>query len=121
MAYYVEQHGKDIGIRLALGGRPADVLRLVVGQGMRVAAGGVAVELLSAFALTRLLSTLLFGVGAADAFTFSVAAALLLAVALLACGVPAGRDALIGEAGRKDRWNTERSPTRSRARSPCSR
>ncbi len=91
MAYYVEQHGKDIGIRLALGGRPADVLRLVVGQGMRVAAGGVAVGLLSAFALTRLLSTLLFGVGAADAFTFSVAAALLLAVALLGCGVPAGR------------------------------
>jgi ABC-type antimicrobial peptide transport system permease subunit len=91
MAYYVEQHGKDIGIRVALGGRRADVLRLVVGQGMRVVAVGIAVGLLGALALTRLMSSLLFGIGAADAFTFSAAAVLLLGVALLGCGVPAGR------------------------------
>jgi putative ABC transport system permease protein len=91
MAYYVEQHGKDIAIRLALGGRQADVLRMVLGQGMRVVAAGVAVGLLSAFALTRLLSSLLFGVGAGDAVTFSVTAALVLSVALLGCAVPAGR------------------------------
>jgi putative ABC transport system permease protein len=91
MAYYVEQHGKDIGIRLALGGRRADVLRLVVGQGMRVVAAGITVGLLGALALTRLMSSLLFGVGAADAFTFGAAVVLLLGVALLGCGVPAGR------------------------------
>jgi predicted permease len=91
MAYYVEQHGKDIAIRMALGGRRADVLRLVVGQGMRVVAVGIAVGLMGALGLTRLMSSLLFGTGAADAFTFGAAAALLLGVALLGCGVPAGR------------------------------
>jgi putative ABC transport system permease protein len=91
MAYYVEQHGRDIGIRLALGGRRADVFRLVVGQGMRLVAVGVAFGLLSALALTRLMSSLLFGIGADDAFTFGAAAVLLLGVALLGCSVPAGR------------------------------
>jgi putative ABC transport system permease protein len=91
MAYYVQQHAKDIGIRLALGGSPGGVLRRVVGQGMSVVAAGVAAGLLAAFALTRLLSSLLFGVGAHDAFTFGAAAVLQLAVALLGCGVPAGR------------------------------
>ena len=91
MAYYVQQHAKDISIRLALGGRPADVLRLIVGQGMKVVAGGVLVGSLTAFALTRLMSRLLFGVGPADAFTFVAVGSLLLALALAACCVPARR------------------------------
>jgi putative ABC transport system permease protein len=89
MAYFVQQHSKDIGIRLALGGSPADVVRLVVGQGMKVVASGVLVGLLTALALTRLMSSLLFGIGAADALTFAGAATLLLAIALLGCSVPA--------------------------------
>ena len=91
MAYYVQQHTKDISIRLALGGRPVDVLRLIVGQGMKVVASGVIVGLLIALGLTRVMSSLLFGVGAADAFTFGAAALLMLAVALVACFVPARR------------------------------
>jgi len=91
MAYYVQQHAKDISIRLALGGRPADVLRLIVGQGMKVVASGVLVGSLTALALTRLMSSLLFGVGAADAFTFVAVGSLLLALALAACCVPARR------------------------------
>jgi predicted permease len=89
MAYYVQQHAKDISIRLALGGSPAGVLGMVVGQGMKVVASGVLVGLLAALALTRLMSSLLFGVAAADAFTFAGVAVLLLGVALLGCGVPA--------------------------------
>ncbi len=91
MAHYVQQHSKDIGIRLALGGSPADVLRLVVGQGMRIVSSGVGVGLLTALILTRLMSSLLFGIGAADAFTFVAVTILLLAVALVACSVPARR------------------------------
>ncbi len=62
MAYYVQQHSKDISIRLALGGRPGDVLRLIVGQGMKVVSGGIAIGLLSALGLTRLMSSVLYGV-----------------------------------------------------------
>ena len=91
MAYYVQQHSKEIGIRVALGGSPADVLRLIVGQGMKVVASGVVVGLLTALVLTRLMSSLLFGVGAADASTFGAVTIVLLAVALVACCVPAGR------------------------------
>jgi len=91
MAHYVQQHSKDIGIRLALGGSPADVLQLVVGQGMKIVSSGVGVGLLTALILTRLMSSLLFGIGAADAFTFAAVTILLLAVALVACGVPARR------------------------------
>ncbi len=95
MAYYVQQHLKDISIRLALGGSPQDVLRLIVGQGMTVVSSGVVVGLLTALALTRLMSSLLFGVGAADAFTFVAVSVLLLAVALVACFVPARRASLV--------------------------
>jgi putative ABC transport system permease protein len=91
MAYYVQQHTKDISIRLALGGSPRDVLRLVVGQGMQVVAAGVVVGLVVAFVGTRLVSTVLFGVGARDEATFAAAGTFLLAVALLACFVPAKR------------------------------
>jgi putative ABC transport system permease protein len=91
MIYYVQQHTKDISIRLALGGSPSHVLRLIVGQGMTIVSSGVAIGVVAAFGLTRLLSTLLFGVGAADAFTFGAVACLMLGVALLACFVPARR------------------------------
>jgi ABC-type antimicrobial peptide transport system permease subunit len=91
MSYYVQQHRRDIGIRLALGGRPRDVLRLILTQAMTVVSSGILLGLLGAFFVTRLLSSLLFGVGAADAATFAGAGAFLLAVALVACAVPAGR------------------------------
>ncbi|HZM71313.1 MAG TPA: ABC transporter permease [Candidatus Cryosericum sp.] len=91
MAHYVEQHAKDIGIRLALGGSPGDVFRLIVGQGMKVVAGGVLAGLLTALALARLMSGLLFGVGAADPATYLVVATTLLGIALLACSLPARR------------------------------
>jgi predicted permease len=91
MAYYVQQHSREIGIRLALGGHPRHVLGLVVGQGLRIVASGVAVGLLVALLLTRLISGLLFGVGASDPLTFLAVAGLLTAVGLAACSVPAGR------------------------------
>ncbi len=91
MAYYVQQHAKDIGIRMALGGTPGDVLRLVLGQGMKVVGSGVVVGLLIAAAVAQLASSLLFGVGAADRFTFAAVGVLMLAVALAACFVPARR------------------------------
>ncbi len=95
MAYYVQQHEKDIGIRVALGGRPRSVVGLIVGQGMTVVAAGVAIGLVAALLLTRLLSSLLFGIGAADAMTFASVTGILLAVALAACSVPARRAAAV--------------------------
>jgi putative ABC transport system permease protein len=91
MAYYVQQHSKDISIRLALGGSPGDVLRLIVSQGMRVVASGVTAGLLIALALTRMVSSLFFGIGAADASTFATVSLVMLAVALAACWAPARR------------------------------
>ena len=91
MANYVQQHAKDIGVRIALGGSAARVVRLTVGRGMRVVAAGTAAGLVGAFALTRLMSNLLFGVEAADAVTFGAVAGVMLTVALLACLVPARR------------------------------
>lgn len=91
MAYYVQQHSKDISIRLALGGSSTDVLRLIVGQGMKVVASGLVFGLLTALVLARLMSSLLFGVGAADSMTFVAVSILLLAVAFVACFVPARR------------------------------
>jgi putative ABC transport system permease protein len=91
MANYVEQYAKDISIRLALGGQPSDVLRLVVGQGMKVVAIGVIAGMAVAFFLARLMSTLLFGVTATDATTFASVAGLLLAIGVLACLIPARR------------------------------
>ena len=91
MAHYVQQQTREIGIRLALGGRPGHVLGLIVGQGMKVVAGGVLVGLVVAFGATRVMSSLLFGVGANDAATFGTVALLMLGVALVACFVPAKR------------------------------
>jgi putative ABC transport system permease protein len=91
MAYHVQQHTKEIGIRMALGGTARDVLGLVLGQGMSIVAIGVVIGLGGALALARLAATLLFGVSAADPIAIGGVCALLLTTALLACLVPALR------------------------------
>jgi putative ABC transport system permease protein len=90
MAYLVTQRTREIGIRLALGAAAPDILRLVVGNGAKLVAGGVAIGVAAAFALQRLISSLLFGVTAADTAS-AIAVAVLAGVALLACYVPAIR------------------------------
>ena len=91
ISYSVAQRTQEIGIRVALGARASDVLRMVVGQCMRLAIAGVAIGLLAAFGLTRLMSSLLFGVTPTDGITFAAVSLSLLLVALLACFIPARR------------------------------
>ena len=91
MSYLVEQSRHDIGLRMALGAQPDDILRLVVGQGMRLTLAGIGAGLIGAFALTRVMTSLLFGVGATDALTFSLVALMLAATGLVAVFIPARR------------------------------
>ena len=91
MSYAVTERQQELGIRLALGGTARDVLRLVLAQGMKLALLGLALGLCAAFAATRWLQGLLYGVASTDPLTFIGVALLLLLVALLACWIPARR------------------------------
>ncbi len=91
MSFLVTQGTADIAIRMALGARRASILSLVFQQGMRLALVGIIVGLVGALGLTRMMSSLLFGVTPTDPFTFFSVLALLLFVALSACFFPAGR------------------------------
>jgi ABC-type antimicrobial peptide transport system permease subunit len=93
ISYAVARRTNEIGVRMALGAQTFDVLRLIGWSGQRIALAGTFAGALGAFALTRFLSGLLFGVSSVDAGTFAVMAAALIAVALAACYVPARRAA----------------------------
>jgi putative ABC transport system permease protein len=91
LAYFVTQHTNEIGVRQALGATPRNILFLVLRKGMGLTLIGVVIGMAAAFALTRLMSSLLFGVTAADPLTFASVPLLLVMVALLACYIPARR------------------------------
>lgn len=91
ISYVVQQRTQEIGVRVALGAARTDVLRMVLGEGMKMAGIGVVSGLAAAFGLTRLMASLLFGVSATDPLTFTAVAVLLILVALAACYIPARR------------------------------
>ena len=91
MTYSVAQRTHEIGIRLALGAQTSTVLRLAVGYGMKLVIVGIVIGLIAAFALTRVMSTLLFGVTATDPATFTLISLLLILVAAVASYIPARR------------------------------
>src|ERR1700738_797954 len=91
MSYSVAQRTREIGIRLALGAQRGDVLRMTMGQGLKLVSIGVGIGLIAAFILTRVMASLLFGVNATDPTTFVVIPLVLMSVALLASYIPALR------------------------------
>jgi len=91
ISYLAGQRTKEIGVRMAMGATSADVLRLVLGEGMRITLIGVGIGLVSALGLTRLITKMIYGVGATDPITFAGVGILLTSVALLACYIPARR------------------------------
>jgi putative ABC transport system permease protein len=91
VAYSVTQRTHEIGVRVALGAQPRDVIRLVLGEGARLAVLGAILGLAAAAALTRFMDSLLFGVAARDPLTFLAVAAILVCVAAAACCIPARR------------------------------
>jgi ABC-type antimicrobial peptide transport system permease subunit len=93
MSYFVQQHTRDIGIRMALGGGPESVLRLIVGRGMRLVVLGIAIGVGGALALTRFMGSMLSEVSPTDGVTFAGVTVGLVATALLACVIPARRAA----------------------------
>jgi putative ABC transport system permease protein len=95
LSYFVARRAPEIGVRVALGAQPGDILRLVLKKGMALVLIGVAIGLAGALALTRSIKSLLFEVKAADPLTLIAVALLLVVVALLACWIPARRAAKV--------------------------
>jgi putative ABC transport system permease protein len=95
MSYLVSQRTREIGVHVALGARPLDIHRLILGQGLKLIGLGVTLGLLGALAVSRLMTSLLFGVTAYDVPTFGGVSLLLAAVALAACVIPARRAAKV--------------------------
>jgi putative ABC transport system permease protein len=91
MAYSVSRRTREIGVRVALGAESGDVLRMILGQGLRTIFIGVAIGIAGSLALTRTVASLLFGVTATDPLTYAAVTGLLILIALLACWVPARR------------------------------
>jgi putative ABC transport system permease protein len=91
MSYSATQRTHEIGIRMALGAQRVDALKLIVGQGMRLAFIGIVIGLLGSIALTRFIETLLFEVRASDPLTYALIASLIVVVSALACYLPARR------------------------------